>query len=146
MSAGIVSKTHIDRMVSTAMDWAQIEPRADAATEFGRMLWTENLKSVAARYPNDKSGERPGTFGLSDKEIRGYEFTAYEIPPLTPVEMAKAIDCLEYQSCEHDGWKRSVACRTLEKLLAACVERMPGYTLDNYFTAPGYDAAPWGID
>jgi hypothetical protein len=128
MSAGIVSKTHIDRMVSTAMDWAQIEPRADAATEFGRMLWTENLKSVAARYPNDKSGERPGTFGLSDKEIRGYEFTAYEIPPLTPVEMAKAIDCLEYQSCEHDGW------------------RMPGYTLDNYFTAPGYDAAPWGID
>ena len=47
----------------------------------------------------------------------------------------KAIDCYEYQSCEHAGWPRSEA----RALCAALRHRLIG-------ELPGYDAAPWGIE
>lgn len=140
MSAWIVSKGHIDRMVSTALAWELIS--VEHATAIGRTLWVENLKSVAERYPDDKSGERSGS-GETDKEIKSYEFTA-EVPPLTPVEMMKAIHCLDYQSCEHDGWPESVACKLLTEFIAEVLART-GSTIDQSSRLPGYDEAPWGF-
>lgn len=142
MSAWIVSKTHIDRMVATAIEWGEIQP--EDGTTLGRTLWVENLKSVASRYPGDGSGERPGPIGLADEDIKTYEFTG-EPRPLTPVEMLKAIRCLDYQSCEHDGWGESVAYKALEQLTDAALDRA-GLTDDNYHNSPEYDKAPWGFD
>jgi hypothetical protein len=47
----------------------------------------------------------------------------------------KAIDCLDYQSCEHDGWHTSNAWRVLESLRELVCQHVDGY-----------DGAPWGFD
>ena len=51
------------------------------------------------------------------------------------VEALKALDCYEYQSCEHPEWETSEAfefCRAMRNLLIGCL--------------PGYDAAQWEWD
>jgi hypothetical protein len=57
------------------------------------------------------------------------------VTPLTPVELLKAVDCLEYQSCEHEGWNKSEAKKECERLRAIATRNLPGY-----------NEAPWGID
>lgn len=135
MSAWLVSRRHIDALVTAATtaqfynrELEQITAEPDA---LGRLLWGECLKSVSARYPRDGDGEWPGPAGLTRAEIAGYTHT-----PLTfdPVTLLKALDCYEYQSCEHDGWRTSTArevCQSLRRYLIA--------------TLPGYHNAPWGL-
>jgi hypothetical protein len=53
----------------------------------------------------------------------------------SPVEVLKAIRCLDYQSCEHPEWASSEAKSYLDALTMACVVKLPGM-----------DDAPWGID
>jgi len=91
------------------------------------MLHQENVKSLAARYPGDFQNFGPP-----------HEFSESDImraPRLSTVEVLKACACLEYQSCEHDGWKSSRALRFLESVRNAAIAALPGW-----------DAAPWGID
>jgi hypothetical protein len=104
------------------MNWTTLS-RADG---LGRVLWIENLKSVAYRYPHNASGDRPGPIGLTDEEICGYRFDPFATP-LTPVEMLKAIDCLEYQSCETPRWEQSAAHRICQQLRSEAICHLPGY-------------------
>jgi hypothetical protein len=90
-------------------------------TDLGRLLWRENMRSLAARY------------GDEEKDLAEY---CYQRPDrdFTLAELLKLAHCYEYQSCEHDEWKESDAlafCRSLREALESKV--------------PGYDAAPWGI-
>lgn len=119
MSAFIVTKKHIDYLVTAALSakyMTGIEPN-----EFGALLWTENHKSVNARY-NEESAAEPYRFTRSPGKV-------------DPVKALKAIHCLQYQSCEHEGWKQSEACKRLEQLEGEMISALPGY-----------DEAPWGID
>jgi hypothetical protein len=59
----------------------------------------------------------------------------FECNPLTPGEMFKAINCLEYQSCEFDGWLESDAYNLLRIIRNSTQERVRGY-----------EDAPWGIE
>jgi hypothetical protein len=128
MSAWIVSKAHIDAIVTAALKDEMVRlphdtfhPQKMSTDEMGQMLWRENYKSVNHRY-NERA------------RCPSYRFNLRACP-LTSVEVFKAIHCLEYQSCEHPGWKRSKArsfLRELESSLTRCL--------------PGYAAAPWGID
>lgn len=145
MSAYLVSRTHITSLVATAVlgpkgqrsEWffGQWAPLPDV---LGQLLWAENLKSVADRYPGDRSGERPGPAGLTDEEIANYSapprrtLARYRLPVVVAL---KAIDNLEYQSCEHGGWEWSEAAEWLGRLRRALIAQLPGY-----------DEAPWGID
>lgn len=145
MSAWIVSKRHIDYMLSAglALDphgplrWfvpvgatvpeggARVEWREltrETAGRVGVMLWAENFKSVGHRY------------GESDTETELYEFARYR-GEVEPVQVLKAIECFEYQSCEHDEWERSEAHAFCEALRHAAINRLPGY-----------EAAAWGIE
>lgn len=139
MSAWLVSKYHIDKIVSTALAWTPGMTFEDA-TLLGRTLWTENLKSVAYRYPDDGDGERRGPNGLTDKEITGYVYQLPEDEPLSPDEMLKALDCLDYQSCKHPGWKRSEA----RKMLLALHRNAKARGATD--TSAAYDKAPWRFD
>ena len=157
MSAYIVSREHIDALVTAAQSRAigcanaspfrwwcsngagerfvkflQMHDQA-GATAAGRMLWLENLKSVAARYPSDGSGQRPGPCDLTDEEMASYEFKQLPGTP-GPVIVLQAIKGLEYQSCEHDDWESSEAKAFLDALRDACIRVLPGM-----------DAAPWEI-
>lgn len=102
------------------------------AARAGQMLWNENVRSVRHRYPDSAPGELPG--GIEDGECGYlYEHRPWRDPQWNPVQVLKAIACLEYQSCEHQGWPDSEAFSFLEALRHRAICRLPGW-----------DAAEWG--
>ena len=122
MSAFVVNKRHIDAMLTTTLGMARsdggfrwLAPGDCEETDYqrgevwgstavasvttrtrylthenvnnvGRMLLFENMRSVAHRYNETL-------------ELPEYGFSLGR--SLTPVELLSAINCLEYQSCEH---------------------------------------------
>ena len=117
-------------------DWTELST-ADSdkdAAKVANMLWQENVKSVCARYPDEKSNELPGT--ITDGE-EGYIITAADMAkPLhnvEPVQVLKSISCYEYQACEHEGWETSEAHTFCQVLRHKAIN-----------TLAGYDDAEWG--
>ena len=129
MSAWIVSKRHIDYMVTAVI---RAELTAMSPDEIGRMLWRECLASVACRYPNDGDGERPGPMDFRDSDVDTY--TWQETPLLTPGGLAKTLGCYSYQSCEHPGWEASEACALVTKIK------------DSLGDVAYDESVPWGWD
>lgn len=112
MSAYVVDKETIDQLITGALR-AKLFNREEA-TEKGQMLWRENVTSVSYRY---SLPTRDAT------ELAQYEgdVEAYEYAPcgIDGPAMVRAIDCLDYQSCEHDGWQASAAYALLQNLRIA---------------------------
>jgi hypothetical protein len=135
MSAWIVSKQHIDAMVTAGLpapgkspvvrwsdpDQAEVckELSKENADGVGRMLWQENRQSVNYRYGEDNPVD----------PIYGYEPERH-----SPLTVLKLIECYEYQSCEHPGWENGEARKFCQALRVKAVQDLPGY-----------DAEPWGI-
>lgn len=88
----------------------------ETATEVGRMLLLENYKSVYHRYDSGPKVEL--------EEPYSYHPTRFK---KDPVQVLKAISCLEYQSCEHPDWKNSEAKAFCEALKDRAIENLPGY-------------------
>jgi len=126
MSAWLVSREHIDALVTIFARSDGRRPALDPETAVGRLLWEENRRSVAYRYPGDEA-----MIGEFDPE---YTYTPRLQPPRPAVANLKLVRCYEYQSCEHPGWEQSEAYRLCQ--------RMTGYLVSEL---PGYDEAPWGI-
>jgi hypothetical protein len=119
MSAFIVSEYHIDFLITAAI---RLEVLRDddfkAASEVGQQLVNENYASCNYRY----SGE----YGTPEQ----YTFTPSKLQTMRPtpaVAVLKAIDCLDYQSCEHKGWETSDAKEFLAQLQGAAISALPGY-------------------
>lgn len=118
-------------------------------SQFGQILVSANVRSVSHRY--SEPGRTPyygaeaaaGMEELEEDDLPGpgdryylgpyvYEDPGYT---LSPGELFKAIDNLDYQSCEHDDWRRSEAFALLAALRhEACTQ------------VDGYAGAPWGFD
>lgn len=156
MSAFIVSREHIDALVSVAIsgprecehwhrpfsfyahdgetlaDWQEALRVVDFTTadEIGRTVWNENAVSVRTRYPDLYSGgEYPGADADFDASTP-HEYTFSNVAPMhrpSAVEALKLIDCYEYQSCEHPGWRESAARRFCDALRGALITALPGY-------------------
>ena len=88
--------------------------------EVANMLAAENTASVNARYNETTS---PPTITRGDQPFLHFP----------PVQVIKSCDCLEYQSCEHDGWEASEAKAFLDALRKKA-----------WHALPGYDDATWG--
>jgi hypothetical protein len=132
MSAFLVSDDHITAICTFACQQSRrgyahrfeggerrdIKPGDHA--ELFRLFKQANLDSLTARYGDAVEVAEPREGRLT----------------LTPVEIIKAIDCLEYQSCEigMEAWEASDAGRTLASLRRAAT-----------FCLEGYDAAEWCI-
>jgi hypothetical protein len=112
MSAYVVDKNLIDKLIAGGLR-AELFMPCDA-TSNGQMLWRENVTSVSFRYnlPTRDATE----LALYEADVEAYEFTPCEF---TPREIDEAIDCLDYQSCEHDEWEASEACKLLQQLRVA---------------------------
>lgn len=112
MSAYVVDKETIDTLIAGALRARLFG--IDEATEKGQMLWRENVTSVSFRY---NLPSRDAT------ELAQYEgdVEAYGYAPCDPdgPAIVDAIDCLDYQSCEHDEWQASAACALLRNLRIA---------------------------
>lgn len=158
MSAYVVTEAHIHALVQAGLEanrryrsssfrWTTPNPaaqfgfdvhelRIDNADEVGQMLWRENVASVRYRYPDDGPEELPGPNGFN-AEADPYIYRYRPLcEPLTPVETLKAIDCYEYQTCEHPDWRdpANVAAAFCRALQDAAIGALPGY-----------DEAPWEI-
>jgi hypothetical protein len=89
--------------------------------EVGQMLVDANNASVNHRY-----GE--------SLEPYEYRYTRPLHTSWSVVEVLKALQCYEYQSCEPKNWQGTEAyafCRQLQDMLVQAL--------------PGYDRGPWGI-
>jgi hypothetical protein len=152
MSAWVVSKVHIDLMVSLGLHGIRgTEVNPDNAWSFywfhgksskrvedvgadavGEMLLSENLASVGYRYSEDPlTGDLPGPINAYWGVPYTFTDPKYQ---LTLAEAAHLIACYEYQSCEREEWEASEAhdyCRALKEML---LDRLPG------------DGGPWGWD
>ena len=141
MSAFLVDEIHINLIVTAAIDLglvALLPPANDGVTitqgnaeAFGRMLWAENARSVAYRYPRDDHSEQSA-------EVAGYRFKRY--PPLTPHAAAKIIAAYNYQACETPDYDETPAAHAV----AAFAPLLPVYGGAN--ERPEFARIPWGID
>lgn len=144
MSAWVVSKHHIDVLVSALIEFdvyvrlGDGRPRPAKGLDpvaIGQMLWTENVRSVVDRYElaSSQDMDRQDDRAAFINDIVDYEFTQYQ--GFKPGPLAHAIACYEYQSCEHASWRDSAACEAVYDLYRALCRRLPGY-----------DNGPWGVD
>lgn len=85
----------------------------ETAGAVGAMLLAQNRRSVDFRY-NESDIEEPYLHAVSTT-------------PREPVEILKAIDCYEYQSCETPDWEDSEAARFCQALRALLIGKLPGY-------------------
>lgn len=141
MSAWIVSRDHLDLLLTAALAWELTTP--ELANEDGRMVWRENLASVAYRYPSDRDGDRPGPVDFRDGDVDTYRFRSYP-GRVDPEVVATAAASLIYQSCEHPGWAASTARTWAARLHELANARIPGYLADHgpvdpKLQAPGED-------
>ena len=93
MSAFIVNKTHIDAIITTIVDCPNINigRYENALNSIGQILWDENYKSVNYRYNED---EKPPQY-------------IHRVKYVGLIQAIKAINCLNYQSCEHPDYYNS---------------------------------------
>ena len=145
MSAYVVNDTHIDAILTGALRiGAHLGPlrwwypaldhtkalapqqanrrelTQETAGRVGAMLLAENQRSVNRRY------------GAADWEIP-YLLTELQGAP-NAVVILKALNCYEYQSCEHTGWPTTEAYHFCQALRHRAIRELPGY-----------DEAPWEI-
>ena len=147
MSAYIVSKAHIDAIVTFAVGGTRrvgtvkriagdaghsefVSSAVYTPSQIGAALWAENRASVDCRYsettPVPAYAFRPTCHGSTcSKPTR----------LLTPLDIIKLCQSLKYQACEHPGWDASFAKDFLDRVISAAIGALPGY--DNAF---------WGID
>jgi hypothetical protein len=138
MSAWVVTKHHIDVLVSAAIErgiavkfapvGALVLVTPENARFVGRMLLRENIASVVHRY--SLSGTDEAIEYL--RHLVRYNFTFY--PAIRPSAVAQALSCYDYQSCEHDGYESSAAAFFVSQLSASLGDQQ------------GTDADPWGFD
>ena len=117
MSAYVVDKETIDQLITGALRAELFGP--EEANEKGQMLWRENVISVAYRY---NLATRDATeLAQYESDVEAYEYEPCEV---SGAQIISSIDCLDYQSCEHDGWPQSAAYALLEDLRAAFPARL----------------------
>lgn len=162
MSAFIVDKSHIDALVELALCgpkdraghprdswpsfyWHEDDPEtgvvrthelvSKTCNEVGAMLIRECIVSVACHYPDLLWPELPGPIPNPDPNEYFFPldraFSGFTRP--TTVEGLKILDCYEYQSCGHAGWRDSSAQRFCDTLRNRLIRALPGY-----------EEAPWG--
>lgn len=117
MSAYVVEKDLIDQLVSAAIDAKLCT--MDEATRYGQTLWRENVISVAHRY--QLATRNAIELAEYEGDVEAYEYEPQAAPDTRHI--IEAIDCLDYQSCEHDGWPTSDAWVQLHNLRTAYPER-----------------------
>src|ERR1035437_9278524 len=108
MSAYIVSKAHIDALITAAGSVNYAEHNSglswyvhhelsysdrERASEVGAMLWAENLTSINYRYPDtvEDTSNCPGPVGFGPETVDEYTFRP--TARLSVVTVLKAIAC-----------------------------------------------------
>ena len=135
MSAWLVSEKHV---LAVANEYVcRVELGGRRRTDSGdytmivnvaKSLWSANVKSVNTRY---NETHRRGRINIRNLDLfAGYSDGA----------MLKLVDCIDYQSCEYDGWTGSKA-KAMLTLLEYDLVHSGGASRDGH----DYNNAEWGI-
>lgn len=128
MSAFVVNDKHLNALIT----WASLNNmRFHFASDGNRrkydpsitedaqalveILYKENVRSVCARYPQDK----PEDFLPAPV----YNF----VNGMSAIQIVKACNCLDYQSCETSDWKETDAYRIVDWIQSEAIAKLPGY-------------------
>lgn len=120
MSAFLVNDKHIDALLTWAIDTTEYQsPRKlDGMTVYdqpdliGQILIDANYRSLSARY-GDKD------------QPHEYKFKRHH-RALSPVEVIKACDCLNYQCCEFEEWATTKAYRIMQDIREGAIRKLAG--------------------
>lgn len=139
MSAYTVSDNHLNVLVSWFMEnrveyrlWYKLNGKfgymsAGDAPRVAYELYKQNVLSVNDRY-NDIESDEQYTFEYIKNAKQAYGLA----------EIAGAIDCLEYQSCETDNYKNTDAYSIITAMRKNLLERVQNRELG--------DGTTWNID
>ena len=127
MSAYIVDNKHIDVIVSYCSGYGDSGAWVRLKNEYfylnhqnaGRIayeLYKQNVLSVNSRYSNNNSDE-----------LYSFNYIPNTKNDYTIADIAKAIDSLEYQSCEHAGWEASDAKFILQQMRKHLLRSLKDY-------------------
>ena len=83
----------------------------------------ENTNSLIARYGVDHGFEDAEE--LTEKDITQWMFSPEK--KVSVVQAIKFAHCIDYQSCEHDGWEKSRAYAIIQDRIDFLINRLPGY-------------------
>jgi hypothetical protein len=113
--------------------WYELHPEmgiTDCRLVFFRLA-RENARSLDHRYPEDHECP-PVPCPIGER---------FPVVPLRTIgdvaQAIKALDCYEYQACEHPEWERGEVHGWLVALRRYLIRRIPGF-------ADAYEAAEWG--
>lgn len=113
----------IDLIVTAVVDNHLLTTNDGTADKLGRNLLQENVTSVLSRYSDGVDADEYTGYAM---DIEHYRFR--HTGQLPVVQVLKAVDCYEYQSCEHDGWQGSHARNVCGDLRRELVTDLPGYS------------------
>lgn len=120
-----VDPKYIDGFRFSQHVFSNMDPEA-IATFYANTLYCENYRSVENRYPGGGALpgpiELPGEITVTTKDRRDPQYAQ-----LDAVNILKMCDGLEYQSCECDDWRKSVAYELLTAIRLAAIRTLPGY-------------------
>jgi len=89
-----------------------------------------NLASVRRRYP-DCEDQLPGEVMNEDDThylLRCRQASRHRSHHMPAVDMLKACDCWEYQSCEIEGWEGSKGAFWCNAIRKTAIRKLPGYS------------------
>lgn len=117
MSAYIVEDSVIDALVTYARKHVNrlkyILDKDLSGDELGQILVNENYRSVNHRYRERSEAER-------------YSFREYT-GPLHAIQVIKACNCLDYQSCENNDYRQTQAATIINEIRKTACTKLPGY-------------------
>lgn len=134
MSAFLCSPYHIGRLARWLADH---RGGSGDAAEYATVLGMANIESIIARYPDTEEGNHGKRGDGACEAFIGTGREAYlhacirdalDTPAddLTPADICKAADCLEYQSCEYAGYRASDAFMLLNWIRKEAIEQAFG--------------------
>jgi len=130
MSAFICSNAHITALATYATKHGLTKYSTQAVA---KSLFAQNVASVNHRYDETNNVKFRMHKGASEY-------------PFSPIQIIKAAQCLDYQSCELDDWQDSFECRLLGAITAHALDTIGAPITDcDVSKLAGYDNAQWEI-
>lgn len=123
MSAFVVSDNHINyivRFFQKSMDSIVVNGyvyKSDDIDDLDLMAQTlhnENCKSWNYRYHEKEPAD-------------DVKYDQFKFPSIDTLQVVKACDCLEYQSCEHPDYYKSSAYKIMAAIRGTAICKLPGY-------------------
>lgn len=146
MSAYLCDAEHIsacaDIIIELATDPYCKSPlkEDDTPGNLFNMFLNENLKSLHARYSDTEEWDDDSAFMVYAPQNICVFIGDANVPKSTFQEMnsaLKALQCFNYQSCEHSTWEDSHACHLISWAIEVLALKIATNT-------PEYELAEWG--